>query len=168
MKSPDNWPSLVELADLLKIVLAECRLRTPIPELIQVDGKFTLRCDRERLQTVFEHLVQNAQEATGKGGHVLVRLLSSYGSALVEIEDDGIGMNEHFVQHRLFKPFDSTKGLTGMGIGAFESREFIRSLGGNIDVQSTPGRGSVFRVSIPCVEESGMGHTNRQHKGNTQ
>lgn len=158
----------VELAELLKIVLAECRLRKPIPELVQVDGEFTLTCDRERLQTVFEHLVQNAQEATGKGGHVTVRLLGSHGSAVVEIEDNGIGMNEHFIQHRLFKPFDSTKGLTGMGIGAFESREFIRSLGGNINVQSTPGRGSVFRVSIPCMEESCLGHTNRPIKGNTQ
>lgn len=160
--------SEVELAELLKIVVAECRLRAPIPELVLVDGKFTLTCAKESLQTVFEHLVQNAQEATGKGGHVTVRLLSSHGSAVVEIEDDGIGMNEHFVQHRLFKPFDSTKGLTGMGIGAFESREFIRSLGGNINVQSKPGQGSVFRVSIPCVEESNMGRTNRQLKGNTQ
>jgi len=158
----------VELAELLRIVLAQCRLRAPIPELILVDGKFTLTCDRDRLKTVFEHLIQNAQEATGKGGYVTVRLLSSSGSAVVEIEDDGIGMNEHFIQHRLFKPFDSTKGLTGMGIGAFESREFIRSLGGNINVASTPGRGSVFRVSIPCVEESGIGLTNRPHKGNTQ
>jgi putative PEP-CTERM system histidine kinase len=159
--------SEVDLAELLKIVLAECRLRTPIPELVLADGKFTLTCSWERLQTVFEHLVQNAQEATGKDGHVTVRLLSSHGSAVVEIEDDGIGMNEHFVQHRLFKPFDSTKGLTGMGIGAFESREFIRSLGGNINVQSKPGQGSVFRVSIPCVEESTMGRTYRPLKGNT-
>jgi putative PEP-CTERM system histidine kinase len=160
--------SEVELAELLKIVVAECRLRTPIPELILVDGPFTLTCSRERLQTVFEHLVQNAQEATGKGGHVTVRLLSSHGSAVVEIEDDGIGMNEHFVQHRLFKPFDSTKGLTGMGIGAFESREFIRSLGGNVNVQSKLGQGSVFRVSIPCVEESNMALTYRPLKGKTQ
>ncbi len=160
--------SEVELAELLKNVLADCRLRTPIPELVLVDGKFTLICDRERLQTVFEHLVQNAQEATGKGGHVTVRLLSSNGSAVVEIEDNGIGMDEHFIQHRLFKPFDSTKGLTGMGIGAFESREFIRSLGGNINVQSTPGRGSVFRVHMPCLEASGIGHANIALRGNIQ
>jgi signal transduction histidine kinase len=55
-----------------------------------------------------------------------------------------------------------------MGIGAFESREFIRSLGGNINVQSKPGQGSVFRISIPCVEESNIGRTYRPLKGNTQ
>jgi len=65
------------------------------------------------------------------------------------IEDDGEGMEEQFIQQRLFKPFDSTKGLTGMGIGAFESRDFIRGLGGEISVESTPGHGSVFTVRIP-------------------
>ena len=58
-------------------------------------------------------------------------------------------MSEQFIQQRLFKPFDSTKGLTGMGIGAFESRDFVRSLGGDISVDSTPGQGSLFRVRIP-------------------
>ena len=60
-------------------------------------------------------------------------------------------MNDEFLRNRLFKPFDSTKGLTGMGIGAFESREFIRSLGGDIKVESTPGQGSRFQVFIPCI-----------------
>jgi len=61
-------------------------------------------------------------------------------------------MDREFVHHRLFKPFDSTKGLTGMGIGAFESREYIRNLGGDINVDSTPGKGSLFRIILPCQE----------------
>ena len=72
-------------------------------------------------------------------------------SAVVDIEDDGEGMDEEFIQHRLFKPFDSTKGLTGMGIGAFESRDFVRSVNGDISVQSTPGRGSLFSVRLPAT-----------------
>ncbi len=155
-----------ELSELLKSVVTESRLRTPVPELILEDCKFTLTCDREQLKTVFGHLVQNAQEATDKDGRVIVRLMHGPGVAIVSIEDDGAGMDEHFIQHRLFKPFDSTKGLTGMGIGAFESRDFIRTLGGDIDVQSTRGRGSVFRVRIPYVEQPVIGHTNRLHKVN--
>lgn len=139
-----------ELTELLETVVSECKLRSPIPELYRVDSKFILNCDRERLQTVFGHLIQNAQEATDKGGQVSVRVLDGPGCVVVEIKDSGVGMDEHFVRHRLFKPFDSTKGLTGMGIGAFESRDFIRSLGGDIAVQSTPGQGSLFRVSIPA------------------
>jgi putative PEP-CTERM system histidine kinase len=139
-----------DLAELLQQVVGQNSLRVPIPKLSVPSEAFTLKCDREKLQTVFGHLVQNAQEASDKDGSVTIRLMLDEGSAVVEIEDHGTGMDEHFVTNRLFKPFDSTKGLTGMGIGAFESRDFIRSLGGNISVQSAPGRGSTFRVFIPC------------------
>jgi signal transduction histidine kinase len=84
----------------------------------------------------------------------------------VEVEDSGTGMDEEFVRHRLFKPFDSTKGLTGMGIGAFESRDFIHSLGGNIHVQSSPGCGSLFRVYIPCSVEAMDAYENATDKVN--
>ena len=67
-------------------------------------------------------------------------------------------MDEQFIRHRLFKPFDSTKGLTGMGIGVFESRDFIHSLGGEINVISAVGQGSIFRVLIPCVNQADAGH----------
>ena len=76
-------------------------------------------------------------------------------------------MSEDFVQERLFRPFDSTKGLTGMGIGAFESREYIRQLGGDIRVRSKPGEGSVFTVTIPSAHEErdeGAGG----HEGSTE
>jgi putative PEP-CTERM system histidine kinase len=148
------------LAELLENVVAQARLRAPVPQLILSDSTIKLTCDRERLQTVFGHLVQNAQEATDKNGNVQIRLLRSNCTAVVEIEDTGSGMDEHFIQHRLFKPFDSTKGLTGMGIGAFESRDFIRSMGGDISVQSSPGQGSIFRVCIPCMEEMEVGFAN--------
>lgn len=153
-----------DLAELLKSVVNESKLRTPIPQLILADCNSTLTCDREQLKTVFGHLVQNAQEAIDKDGHVIVRLIRSPGRAVVSIEDDGIGMDEHFIQHRLFKPFDSTKGLTGMGIGASESRDFIRSLGGDIEVKSSRAQGSVFRVSIPCLDEPVVGAADRNHK----
>tara|TARA_B110000503_G_scaffold34861_2_gene56950 strand:+ start:80803 stop:82950 length:2148 start_codon:yes stop_codon:yes gene_type:complete len=154
------------LADLLETVVNESRHRAPAPSLSLDGSSFTLTCDRDRLQTVFGHLVQNAQEATNRYGVVDVRLLRDHGGAVVEVEDSGVGMDEEFVRHRLFKPFDSTKGLTGMGIGAFESRDFIHSLKGNIHVQSTPGRGSVFRVFIPCEEAGPDDDYNTLHKVN--
>jgi len=153
-----------ELVELLEEVIAESKLRAPSPEFALVESNFPLTCDRERLHTVFGHLIQNAQEATEKDGRVVIRLLRTHGAAVVEIEDSGIGMDEHFIRYRLFKPFDSTKGLTGMGIGAFESRDFIRSIGGNISVQSTPGQGSIFRVRIPCAEEAILEHAYTPHK----
>jgi signal transduction histidine kinase len=66
----------------------------------------------------------------------------------VEIVDTGSGMDDEFIRTRLFQPFDSTKGA-GMGIGAYECRETLRALGGNIEVESAPGRGTRFRLSLP-------------------
>jgi putative PEP-CTERM system histidine kinase len=156
-----------ELAELLEGVVNQSKLRDPVPKLVVADSKFTLNCDRDRLHTVFGHLVQNAQEASDRDGQVTVRLARDNSTAVVEIEDNGVGMDEHFVRHRLFKPFDSTKGLTGMGIGAFESRDFIRSLGGDISVQSSLGGGSIFRVLIPCAQESESEYATIMHKGQT-
>jgi signal transduction histidine kinase len=60
-------------------------------------------------------------------------------------------MDAEFIKSRLFRPFDSTKGLTGMGIGAYECREVIVALGGQVVVESTPGKGTVFRVMLPIA-----------------
>jgi signal transduction histidine kinase len=56
-------------------------------------------------------------------------------------------MSEAFIRERLFQPFESTKSA-GMGIGAFESREYIQELGGQLEVSSQPGQGTVFRIVL--------------------
>ena len=109
----------------------------------------SVEADHERLATVFNHLVQNAQEATDPDGEVHVRLSRDERWTTVDIIDTGRGMDPAFLRDRLFRPFESTKGLTGMGIGVFESREYIRQLGGDIDVESTPGKGTRFTVTLP-------------------
>jgi signal transduction histidine kinase len=53
------------------------------------------------------------------------------------------------VRERLFRPFDSTKGDTGMGIGAYECREYVHSLGGEIQVESAPGQGTRMHITLP-------------------
>ena len=63
-------------------------------------------------------------------------------------------MDERFLRTRLFRPFESTKGLTGMGIGIYESREYVRSLGGDIAVESAVGRGTTFTVELPLARGS--------------
>ncbi|MCZ2099490.1 MAG: ATP-binding protein [Anaerolineae bacterium] len=70
--------------------------------------------------------------------------------ALIEIEDDGKGMTEEFMSSRLFRPFVSTK-AHGMGIGTFESREYLRELGGSLEVRSREGVGTVFTIRLPLA-----------------
>jgi signal transduction histidine kinase len=60
-------------------------------------------------------------------------------------------MDTAFIRDRLYRPFDTTKGDTGMGVGAYDSREYIRAVGGDISVTSAPGKGTVFRISLPVV-----------------
>ena len=142
----------VALCELLHEAVANRQHGQPAPTLTHCENDLLVDADREHMTTVFTHIIQNAQEASDKNGAVNVRLLQNGENAVIEIEDNGVGMSEDFVRDRLFKPFDSTKGLTGMGIGAFESREFVRSLGGDIRVTSTPGEGSLFRIVLPCSQ----------------
>ena len=110
-----------------------------------------MHADRLQLTTVFGHIIQNAQEATADSGRVTVRSTTINDQVDIEIEDTGTGMNTDFIREKLFKPFNSTKGLTGMGIGLFESREYIRSIGGEINVKSTPEKGTEFSIKLPCI-----------------
>ena len=77
----------------------------------------------------------------------------------MEIADTGRGMSEQFIRQRLFRPFESTK-TTGMGIGTYEARQYVRELGGRIEVESREAQGSVFRVMLPISDgenRSGVG-----------
>jgi signal transduction histidine kinase len=114
-----------------------------------------VRANPDRLAAVIGHVVQNAQDATPASGAVDVSLRVRDSQAIVAVRDTGAGMDEAFVRDRLFRPFDSTKGLTGMGIGAYECRELIRSLGGHVEVESTPGRGTTFTIVLPLAESPG-------------
>jgi putative PEP-CTERM system histidine kinase len=109
------------------------------------------RGHEERLERVIGHMVQNAFDATPASGRVWLRLDRSSGQALVEVGDTGQGMSEEFVRERLFKPFQTTK-QAGMGIGAYESFQYVQELGGKITVDSTIGQGTVITVLLPLFE----------------
>jgi len=105
--------------------------------------------DWERLERVTGHLVQNAIEAVSPtSGQVDVRLDRVGDQAVIEIIDNGHGMSEDFIRDRLFKPFETTKSA-GMGIGVFESREYLHALGGVLQVESTEGAGTRFCIRLP-------------------
>jgi putative PEP-CTERM system histidine kinase len=128
----------------------------PHPQLVVEAPGLKVMADRERLERVVGHLIQNAIEATPRDGHVMIRVgatADARDAVEVEISDTGEGMTEEFIRERLFKPFDSTKSA-GMGIGVFESREYITELGGALEVSSRPGLGTTFRVILPPYRET--------------
>ena len=130
------------------------RRPTPTP-LIAPDDEPWVRVDQERLIAVLEHLIQNAQEATGAEGVIEVSVYSEKQMAVAAIRDTGYGMDAKFIREQLFKPFTTTKGNAGMGIGVYESREFAQAAGGELTVVSQPGEGSTFFLRLPRLENPG-------------
>jgi len=146
----------INLDQLLIEVTNSRSNQQPNPIYTRNTKKITVKADHDRLSSTFEHILQNAQEATGKNGEVSVTLQTRENSAIVLIKDNGCGMDEEFIRNRLFKPFDTTKGLTGMGIGAYESREYLLSLGGDLNVQSQPASGTLFKCIIPLLSPQSL------------
>jgi putative PEP-CTERM system histidine kinase len=110
----------------------------------------SLLVPKEQFRSVVEHLLQNAFDATGADGRVTLRTRTENDCALIEVEDDGPGMDPDFVRHKLFRPFQSTR-VAGFGLGAYQVREQIRSLGGCLDVRSEPGAGTTMQIRLPLT-----------------
>jgi len=102
----------------------------------------------DQLEHVIGHLVQNALDATADHGKVSVRLRRDDDAAVIEVADSGVGMTPEFIRDRLFKPFQTTK-ATGMGVGVYESSQYVTELGGRILVESAPNVGTRVRVVLP-------------------
>jgi signal transduction histidine kinase len=105
--------------------------------------------DGEHLTNVLAHLVRNAQDAVSGDGGVRIKTGLAGTKATITIADDGCGMEEEFIRHRLFRPFDTTKGSKGMGVGAYQARAFILASGGTMNVDSEPGVGTTITIQLP-------------------
>jgi putative PEP-CTERM system histidine kinase len=158
LQTPERTdPRAVSIQEVLIDATKKCQTLNPKPALRIAEPDLRVLSDRDHLVMVISHIIKNAQEATAQDGFVDVSLRRDGALAIVEVEDNGSGMDEEFLRHRLFNPFDSTKTGKGMGIGAYQAREFIRELGGDIRVVSKPGVGSTFTVSIPLAgAEAGL------------
>lgn len=112
-----------------------------------------LHGDKQSLSQVFLNLLLNALDAVAKGGHVRIEAgLSDYPGYLeVCVRDDGHGIPSHVLAN-IFDPFFTTKSKgRGTGLGLSVSLGIVRQHGGDIRVESEPGKGSTFTVLLPAV-----------------
>lgn len=138
-----------DIADSIQHVLARCSNRQPAPQCHRTPEQHMVIANRERFENVLTHLIQNAQEATPAEGSVeLSAQQGSYGFE-IQVTDTGSGMSQEFIEERLFKPFDTTKGNAGMGIGAYDAKKFMSELGGELNVESQLEQGSTFTLRFP-------------------
>lgn len=140
----------VELSEVARTAVARCAQRPPVPVLARTQAA-AVRADPDRLTAIIEHLIRNAQDASDSHGSITIDMYRNETSVVLTVSDTGSGMDAEFVRERLFRPFDSTKGSKGMGVGAYQVREYVRMLGGRVEVQSSPGKGTRFSISLPAV-----------------
>lgn len=141
----------VILVSVLDEAVKRSLLRQRQPTLIQDIGSVTVSADPDRLCGVIEHLIRNAQDATDADGSVTIQVGKIDKTVSISIRDTGCGMTDDFINERLFRPFDSTKGSQSMGIGAYQAREYIQIIGGQLDVASKPGVGTTFVIQLPTT-----------------
>lgn len=148
--TPADSFSGVSLDEIARRVQKSKAGMLPLVDL-KIHETVSIRGHEERIERVIGHLVQNAIDATPADGRVWVTVRREAGMAQIEIGDTGQGMSADFIRERLFKPFQTTK-QAGMGIGAYESRQYIQELGGDIQVESEENAGTRFRVRLPLLE----------------
>lgn len=143
--------SVNKLSHLIESVIHQrCMSYLPLPKL-EIQDETDVVVDQDKLSNVVYHLVSNAQQATSDDGSVVVSLSYEPGSEYqtVKIIDNGCGMDDTFIADRLFKPFDTTKGNAGMGIGAYDAKNYMTSIGGHLTVKSDVGVGTEFTLLFP-------------------
>jgi putative PEP-CTERM system histidine kinase len=149
-RTEDRPHAPVSVAAILGVV-ARAKPHPMISVAVDPAPPFVL-ADFSALATALGHLVQNALEATQGVGKVVIRGGRLADRAVIEIADDGPGMDPDFVRDRLFRPLASTK-PSGYGIGAYQARALIRDQGGELFVESVPGRGTTMRILLPIVPD---------------
>jgi CheY-like chemotaxis protein len=152
---------IYEMTGLLKVSIS----KHAALEIIMREHVPAIRADGSQVRRIVMNLVTNASEAIGERDGVIRITLSRANSGhtpattdgvtngdsvQLEVSDNGCGMSPE-TQARVFDPFFSTKSA-GRGLGLAVVHGIVRGLGGSVRVVSEPGKGTTFRVSLPCSE----------------
>lgn len=111
-----------------------------------------VKATRLELHDVLVNLILNAVDAMPVGGTIQIDATESESNVVLRVRDDGQGMVRD-VQSRLFEPFFTTKAEVGTGLGLYMVYHTVRSFGGHISVDSEPGAGTTFTISLVYADE---------------
>lgn len=114
------------------------------------EGRVALAIPRRELIQVLLNLVINARDAMSNGGDLFVEVGVQDGAGFVRVQDTGPGIPADILE-RIFLPFFTTKGTKGTGLGLSVAESLVRSYQGHIHVESAPGKGATFTVSLPLA-----------------
>lgn len=157
--TPVDSPRGIDLGDVIRRVQTAKAgqgrdVEVEVGPGVEAGERVVAKGHEDRVERVIGHVVQNALDATERGGRVWVRLERHDGHARVEVGDTGCGMTTEFLRERLFKPFQTTK-PAGMGIGAYESFQYVHELGGKVSVDSALDVGTRVSLLLPLFDAGG-------------
>lgn len=142
----------VDLVPIIRRVLATNAEPTrPLNDIeARLPDQLVVTVEPERVENVVENLVINALEAMGaRGGRLTVEAGKLDGEyVFFSVADTGVGMTAEFIKTKLYRPFSTTKNK-GIGLGLFTVKEVVEAHGGKLEVESSPGAGTRFRVVLP-------------------
>lgn len=157
---PQTSPQRPSRVDVCGLV-ARCATRKSATGVVFGDTGGPIYADiakPDEFEGALEHVVSNAVEASPAGSNVHLSVEQQDGRVRVRVEDHGPGMSPEFLAHELFRPLRTTK-KKGLGIGAYQARAILRSLGGDMEVQSTIGQGTTVSLFLPAYADVKRGAT---------
>jgi PAS domain S-box-containing protein len=159
---PDEPFIRVDLPRIVKDAVAITRPRweeratrdnRPLALRLALDAVPVINGRPAELTEMVTNLILNALDAMPDGGTLtLATSRADAGGVIVSVTDTGVGMSED-VRRRIFEPFFSTKGDAGSGLGLAMTYSIVKRHGGDIRVESEPGRGATFRLSFPVASD---------------
>ena len=145
-------PREVDLVPILKRVIRATAepAATQHAIVVKLPEQLMAAVDVERIDEVFENLILNGLESMTptRGTLTIVAGTTENGKVSISVSDTGCGISQNFIQESLFRPFRTTK-KAGVGLGLYTCREVVTASGGTMEVESTQGVGTTFRVVLP-------------------
>jgi len=137
----------VELAPLLRDVAAGLQPHVGVVIDVEVTDGLAVEANRDLLEQALRNLGENAAKHTARGS-VALRAYGDGNTVTVEVEDSGPGMSPEVQRHVFDRFYRGERDAHGFGLGLAIVRESVRTLGGRIELDSSPGEGTVFRILL--------------------
>jgi len=152
-------PETVSLKELLDRILGKCNVPPEVSVEIEIPETLpALRVDPLQIHQIFRNLIANGIDAMSEEGRLTIQASEDAvaGTIATAVQDTGCGMTDEQMD-KLFQPLFTTK-ARGIGLGLVVVKNLAEANGGQVKVQSEPGRGSIFTVTLPMVEGNGNDH----------
>ncbi|MDI6800668.1 MAG: ATP-binding protein [Thermodesulfovibrionales bacterium] len=136
------------IRELIEETIKSMNLSAKADVKISATEGMKIKSDRDKLKQLLLNIIQNSYESLKDRGEIDIKAAVVVNALSISIKDNGCGMDRETME-KVFKPFFTTK-VRGTGLGLPIVEKLIKSMGGKIEIESEPGMGTIFRITIPC------------------